>query len=65
VPEPVLASLSLRGQAREMTRYQDYEAHVQDRTTGEIFGRLAAFLKLAAARATEPRGNPRRGRSAQ
>jgi hypothetical protein len=54
VPEPVLASLSLRGQAREMTRYQDYEAHLQDRTTGEIFGRSAAFLKLAAARATAP-----------
>jgi hypothetical protein len=54
LPEPVLASLSLRGQAWEMTRYQDYEAHLQDRTTGEIFGRSAAFLKLAAARATAP-----------
>ena len=38
----------------KMTRYQDYEAHLQDRTTGEIFGRAAALLKLAAARATAP-----------
>jgi hypothetical protein len=54
VPEPVLASLSLCGQEREMTRYQDYEAYLQNRTTGEIFGRAAALLKLAAARATAP-----------
>jgi hypothetical protein len=54
VPEPVLASLSLRGRAWEATRYQDYEAHLQGRTTGEIFDRSAAFLKLAAARATAP-----------
>jgi len=54
VPEPVLAPLSLRGQAREMTRYQDCEARLQGRATGEIVGRAAAFLKLAAARAREP-----------
>jgi hypothetical protein len=58
VPEPVLASLSLRGQEWETTRYQDYEAHLQGRTTGEIFGRAAAFLKLAAARATAPAEDP-------
>jgi hypothetical protein len=54
VPEPLLASLSLRGQAWEATRYQDYEAHLQGRTTGEIFGRAAAFLNLAAARVMAP-----------
>jgi hypothetical protein len=54
VPEPVLASLSSRGQAWEMTRFQDYEACLQGHTTGEIFGRAAAFLKLAAARTTAP-----------
>jgi hypothetical protein len=54
VPEPVLALLSLPAQAWEMTRYQEYEAHLQGPATGEIFGRAAAFLKLAAARATEP-----------
>jgi hypothetical protein len=51
VPEPVLASMSLRGQAWEMTRYQDYELHLQGRTTGETFDRAAAFLQVAAARA--------------
>jgi hypothetical protein len=54
VPEPLLASLSQRGQEWEMTRYQDYEAHLQGRTTGEIFGRAAAFLNLAAARVMAP-----------
>ena len=50
VPEPLLASLSQQGQEWEMTRYQDYEAHLQGRTTGEIFSRAAAFLNLAVAR---------------
>lgn len=50
-PEPALASLSPRGQAWETTRYRAYQAHLADRTIGETFGRVAAFLKLAAANA--------------
>jgi hypothetical protein len=57
-PEPVLTLLSLRGQAREMTRYQEDEAHLQGPAIGEISGRAAAFLKLAAAHATEPLAAP-------
>jgi hypothetical protein len=51
VPEPVLASLSLRGQAWEMTRYQAYQAHLAGHTIGETFRMAADFLKLAAAKA--------------
>jgi hypothetical protein len=54
VPEPVLASLSQRGQAWEMTRYQDYEAHLQGRTIGETFSRAAEFLNPTVARAMAP-----------
>jgi hypothetical protein len=49
VPEPELASLPRRGQAWEMTRYRAYQVHLAGHTTGESFGRAAAFLKLAAA----------------
>ncbi len=49
VPEPALASLPPRGQAWEMTRYRAYQAHLAGHTIGEIFGRAAEFLKLAAA----------------
>jgi hypothetical protein len=49
VPEPALASLSPRGQAWEMTRYQAYQAQLVGHTIGETFGRAAGFLKLAAA----------------
>jgi hypothetical protein len=52
VPEPTLASLSPRGQAWEMTRYQAYQTQLAGHTIGEIFGRAAAFLKLTAAKAT-------------
>jgi hypothetical protein len=48
VPEPALAVLSSRGQAWEMTRYRAYQAHLAAHTIGETFGRVAAFLKLAA-----------------
>lgn len=51
VPEPALASLPPRGQAWEMTRYRAYEAQLAGHTVGEIFGRAAAFLKLATAKA--------------
>jgi hypothetical protein len=52
VPPPALASLPPRGQAWEMTRYKAYQAQLADHTIGEIFGRAAAFLKLAAVKAT-------------
>ena len=52
VPEPALTSLAPRGQAWEMTRYRAYQAHLAGHTIGEIFGRAAAFLKLAAASTT-------------
>ncbi len=32
-----------------MTRYRAYQAHLAGHTIGEIFGRAAEFLKLAAA----------------
>jgi hypothetical protein len=48
VPEPALAVLSPRGQGWEMTRYQAYQAHLAGHGIGETFGRVAAFLKLAA-----------------
>ena len=52
LPEPTLASLPPRGKAWEMTRYRAYEAQLAGHTIGEIFGRAAAFLKLASAKAT-------------
>ena len=51
VPEPVVTSLSPRGQAWEMTRYRAYQANLADCTIGEIFRRAAAFLNRAAAEA--------------
>jgi hypothetical protein len=51
VPEPTLTPLPPRGQAWEMTRYQAYEVHLAGHTIGETFGRVTAFLKLAAAKA--------------
>jgi hypothetical protein len=51
LPEPALTSLPPRGRAWEMTRYQAYEAYLAGHTIGEVFGRAAAFLKLASAKA--------------
>ena len=48
MPEPALAVLSPSGQAWEMTRYRAYQAHLAGHGIGETFGRVAAFLKLAA-----------------
>jgi len=52
VPEPALESLPSRGQSWEMTRYKAYGARLAGRTIGETFGQAAAFLTLAAAKAT-------------
>jgi hypothetical protein len=56
VPEPAAGSAEPRGQAWEMTRYRAYDAHLAGRTIGEVFGRAAAFLDLAAAEATAVTG---------
>ena len=48
VPRPALTTLTPRGQAWEMTRYQAYRAWLVGHTTGDIFGDAVAFLKLAA-----------------
>jgi hypothetical protein len=52
LPEPALASLPPRGQQWEMTRYQAYETQLVGHTIGETFGRAAAFLRQASAKAT-------------
>jgi hypothetical protein len=52
VPAPALASLSARARAWEMTRYRAYQAQLAGHIIGEVFGRTAGFLKLAAADAT-------------
>jgi hypothetical protein len=48
VPEPDLGSLPPRGQAWEMTRYRAYQAQLAGHTIRETFGRVGAFLNLAA-----------------
>jgi hypothetical protein len=52
LPEPALAPLPPRRQTWEMTRYRAYEAQLAGHSIGETFGRAAAFLKLASAKAT-------------
>ena len=52
LPEPSHASPSPRGQAWEMARYRAYQARLAGHTVGEVFGRAAAFLNVAAATAT-------------
>lgn len=51
VPGPALASVPPRTQAWQMTRYRAYQTQLAGHTIGEIFGRAAEFLKLAAANA--------------
>jgi hypothetical protein len=51
VPEPALASLAPRRQAWELARYRAYQEHLAGHTIGHTFGRVTAFLKLAAASA--------------
>jgi hypothetical protein len=48
-PQPSLEPVSARGRAWEMSRYQAYKAQLAGHTIGEVLGRAAAFLKLAAA----------------
>jgi hypothetical protein len=49
VREPKLTTLTPRGQAWEMTRYQAYQAQLEGHTIGETFSRASAFLKQAVA----------------
>jgi hypothetical protein len=51
-PEPPLESLSPRGRTWETARYRAYQAHLANRTTGEVFGLVTAFLELAASATT-------------
>jgi hypothetical protein len=46
--EPGLESLSPRGQAWEMSRYQAYQNQLADHTIGETFTRASDFLALAS-----------------
>ena len=55
-PEPALSPLPPRGQAWELTRYRAYQAHLAGHTIGEIFGRAADFLCVAAGKATSDLG---------
>jgi hypothetical protein len=51
MPEAVLGRLPATMQPWEANRYRAYRAWVADRTVGEVFGRAAAFLNVAASRA--------------
>ena len=55
-PKPSLATLPPRGRAWETMRYRAYQSRLADHTVGETFGRAAAFLECAAARATRGDG---------
>lgn len=59
LPAPEVASLSPLRQQWEMARYRGYQAHLADRTMGEVFGRAASFLTLAVERSvTRPEIQP-------
>jgi hypothetical protein len=51
MPEPDFSSMPPRGREWAHSRYQAYEDHLAGRTIGEVFGRAAAFLDRAAAKA--------------
>lgn len=47
VPEPALGTLTPRGRAWELERYQAYQAQLASRAVGGTFTRAAAFLGIA------------------
>lgn len=47
VGEPVVTSLSVRGQEWEMARYRAYQAQLAGHHVGDTFSRAATFLSLA------------------
>jgi hypothetical protein len=49
LPTPSMASLPPTGRAWELRRYRAYQAHLAGASIGETFGRVAGFLKQAAA----------------
>ena len=51
MPEAALGRLPATMRPWEANRYRAYRACVADRTVGEVFGRAAAFLNVAASRA--------------
>jgi hypothetical protein len=51
VPEPELEPLPATLRPWEATRYRAYRAWLAGHTVGEVFGRAAAFLNVAASRA--------------
>ncbi len=51
LPTPSMASLPPSGRAWELRRYRAYQAYLAGATIGDTFGRVAGFLKLAAASA--------------
>ena len=51
LPTPSMASLPPSGRVWELRRYRAYQAHLAGVTIGTTFGRVAGFLKLAAASA--------------
>jgi hypothetical protein len=51
VPEPELGPVPATLRPWEATRYRAYRAWLAGRTVGEVFGRAAAFLNVAASRA--------------
>jgi hypothetical protein len=55
VPEPDLGPLPATLRPWEAIRYRAYRAWVADRTVGEVFGRAAAVLNLAASKAAASR----------
>ncbi len=58
VRTPALGTLSPRGQAWEMDRYEAYQAQLAGHTIGETFQRATRFLTLTSEQATpaEPAG---------
>jgi hypothetical protein len=52
LPQPSCESLSPDGKEWELTRYQAYRSQLAGREVGAAFSRAAAFLDLAAGRAT-------------
>lgn len=55
-PEPELDTLSERGQAWELARYEAYQGQLAGHAVAPTFGRAADFLQLAARNATSRPG---------
>jgi hypothetical protein len=58
LPGPGLTQLPPPRQEWEMARYREYQAHLAGRTMGEVFGRAASFLALAAGQSAGAQPQP-------